>query len=107
MRIKMAQTPVLFRIDTRPKAYDGPDDEPIAVFPTIPGSPGMMTCYARVGQHGSAAYAWLADRTHRPATPKEYAPLLRELRRVGYRALKIYRRMSARQVAMRRAAESA
>lgn len=43
--------------------------------------------YAHVGQHGPCAN-WYA-RNCRPATRKEYLPLLRELRDIGYKNLKV------------------
>lgn len=84
--------PVLFRRDRRK------DGEVTAVFPTIPGSPGHMTCYAHIGQHGSCSAGWLA--TTRPATEAEYASLRRELESApyGYR-LRVVKRITQ---AMRR-----
>ena len=60
--------------------------EVIALFPELPGdNDPYSTClsYQHVGQHGAAAVS-LMDVT-RPATPEEYAPLMRELvAAVGY-----------------------
>lgn len=65
----------------------------IALFPEEPGSydPSTCQCYQHVGQHG------LADPTHViqttvPATPEEYAALLRELKQIGYDDLRIMKR---------------
>jgi hypothetical protein len=77
-------TPVLFRAD-RHGPHKG---EVTAVFPTIPGSPGVMTCYAHIGQHSSCSLAW--HRTTRAATPAEYTSLKRELESIGYSDLKVY-----------------
>ncbi len=65
--------PVIFRRDR------GKHGEVTAVFPTLPYSAQGLywTCYAHMGQHGSCGIDWL--RRTRPATPEEYAPLLREL----------------------------
>ncbi len=65
--------PVIFRRDR------GKHGEVTAVFPTLPYSAlGLnWTCYAHMGRHGSCGIDWL--RRTRPATPEEYAPLLREL----------------------------
>lgn len=60
----------------------GDSSEVVAVFPGLPGSPGMMLCYQHVGQHGSCSREWL--RTTRPATLLELQPLRRELESIGY-----------------------
>jgi len=73
-RYESEPVPVLFRVD-KPGTHC---DDVTAVFPTLPGSPGEMTCYARVGQHGSCTAAWMLADT-RPAKPEEYAALKREL----------------------------
>jgi hypothetical protein len=80
---------VLFRKDR-----SGPDKQVTAVFPEIEGSPGFMTCYAHVGQHGSASLAWMRTST-RPATEAEYVLLARELRSIGYKLI-IRKRRPAR-----------
>jgi hypothetical protein len=46
-------------------------------------SPGVYTVYAHVGQHSTGSPEWIRERT-RPASPKEYEPLLNELARIGY-----------------------
>lgn len=81
------RTPVLFR------KFEG---EVTAVFPTIPGDndPLTMTCYAHIGQHGSAHEAWV--RQAKPAVPTEYADLLEELQSIGYSNLVIRKRLSRR-----------
>lgn len=69
-------TPVSFR---RQK-----DDAIIAIFPSVPWSPGLCASYEHVGQHGGASLTWVLLETY-PATPEEYAPLLAELENlVGY-----------------------
>lgn len=77
-------------------------DEVCAYFPTLrdhPSSHGhYITCYAHIGQHGSADPSWL--QAGRPATPEEYADLLVELRGIYEQGdeqdppvtLKVYRR---------------
>jgi hypothetical protein len=52
-----------------------------------------MTCYAHVGQHGACSFAWFHGRTHRPASPAEYADLKAELESApyGYR-LRVFKR---------------
>lgn len=69
--------PVMFRVSK------DADREVAAVFPTLPGTndPSTVTVYAHVGQHGSAPWSYVRDRT-RPATEAEYAPLLREVRSI-------------------------
>ena len=66
---------VLFRVD-RCGEFKG---SVTAVFPEMEGSPGLMTCYAHVGQHSSCSLGWMRDKT-RP----EYKDLASELRRIGY-----------------------
>lgn len=83
-------TPVLFRAD-RAGSWKG---SVTAVFPCDPADVNgyEMGCFAHVGQHSGCTRMWLA--TTRPATPKEYADLKRELESApyGYR-LKIYARI--------------
>ena len=62
----------------------------IAFFPDQPDGPYLMS-YAHIGQHGLASYPH--PKTE-PATPEEYAPLLAELRRIGYSDLKIVARFT-------------
>jgi len=68
----------------------------IAVFPGELGSCDPQTCmaYAHVGQH-FAVYPRDVIRTTRPATPKEFAELRRELTQRGYR-LRVRYRLSRR-----------
>jgi len=57
----------------------------IAIFPRIPGTSDPYTCesYMHIGQHGSCDPYYLVYIT-KLATPEEYAPLLEELRSIGY-----------------------
>jgi len=64
--------------------------EVTAVFPGMYEGPGRCTCYIHVGQHGTCCRDWY--RETRPATKAEYAPLLRELRSIGYDDLRIIQR---------------
>lgn len=41
-----------------------------------------LSVYAHEGQHSTGSIDWM--RTTRPATPEEYASLLRELTAIGY-----------------------
>lgn len=79
-------TPVVFR-----KFIDGGDL--IALFPTLPGTMAAHTCdsYQRLGQHSAASVELFYEDTL-PAHEAEYMPLLRELERIGYDDLRIYRR---------------
>jgi len=74
----------------------GPKRSPevTAVFPCDPADRGgdMMTCYAHVGQHSGCSLQWY--RTTRPATKEEAAPLLAELRSIGYTKLRVVQRIS-------------
>lgn len=69
------KTKVLFRM------FQG---ELLALFPEDPGTndPATCSCYAHVGQHGSADP--LITRRSRPATAEDYLPLKRELESIGY-----------------------
>lgn len=88
--------PVLFR--------KMPGDDVTAVFPTLPGAPGFMTCYAHIGQHGSCGRDWY-KRTI-AARPDEYAALKRELESAPfYYKLRVYQRMQPDFERMRQAAE--
>lgn len=55
-----------------------------AVFDTKDEYPKLQ-CYAHLGQHDVATIEWVEDEElTRASTPEEYAPLLAELRRIGY-----------------------
>ena len=70
-----------------------PKGEVIALFPATAGTMDPFTCqsYQNVGQHGAASVHLVHDTL--PATPSEFRPLARELRRIGYR-LQIVRRFT-------------
>lgn len=70
-----------------------PDGQVIALFPDIPwsGRWGEITSYMHVGQHGAADYSHVVSTT-KPATGKEYAGLLDELRQSGYGNMRIVKR---------------
>ncbi len=54
-----------------------------AVFPCDPANlDGHMMCYAHIGQHSGCSLGWLGQT--RPATPEQFAPLLKELESLGY-----------------------
>ena len=71
------KTKVIFRI--------WPDGDVIALFPQIAASNDGYTCqsYMHIGQHGGADTG-IVKRATRLAKPKEYMPLLKELRQIGY-----------------------
>jgi hypothetical protein len=77
MKKDKEKTKVIFRI--------WPDGEVIALFPQIAGDSNGYECmsYLHIGQHGGASTQIVLRQT-KLARPKEYAPLLRELRRIGY-----------------------
>lgn len=79
-------TPVIFR-----KFFDRGDV--IALFPTLPGTRDPSTCesYQHIGQHSAASVELFYNDTM-PAHSTEYLPLLRELERIGYDDLRIYKR---------------
>ena len=69
--------PVVIRV------WKGNDADVFALLPTIPAHGHFVTSYAHVGQHSVADYQH-GVRKSRPATDEEAAPLLAELRRIGY-----------------------
>lgn len=81
-------TPVVIRV------WNGDPDDVFALFPTDPADNAGYLCgsYQHIGQHSSADYD-LCIRKSRPATRREAAPLLAELRRIGYRP-RVIRRAS-------------
>lgn len=89
-----APVPVLFRMMRG--VYPEASDECLAVFPTLEEPGGKCTCYAHVGQHGQSCLA-LVIRGSRPAKPREYAALKRELESLPnpYR-LRVMKRCPAR-----------
>lgn len=92
----MQKLPVIFKLC---------EGEVTAVFPTLPGTndPWSMTCYAHIGQHSSASIEWV--RTAKPATPAQYAPLLRELQSIYHEyELVVRRRLSWKDTDRRKAA---
>ncbi len=60
-----------------------PDADIFAVFPGIPTTDYLVTCYAHVGQHGSCSLEYCADCIE-VTDPVEYTELYNELGRVGY-----------------------
>jgi len=72
--------PVVIRV------WKGEPDDVFALFPTDPADNYGRYCtsYQHVGQHSSADYGHCI-RQSRPATRREAAPLLKELRTIGYR----------------------
>lgn len=74
----------------------------LALFPRLPGTRDLATCDSceHVGQHGAATYVECI-RASRPAWPKEYASLKRELEAIGYR-LEVHQRASRQDHTARR-----
>jgi len=54
-----------------------------AFMPDSEANPGMILCYAHLGQHSEAYMDYY--RLGRPAKPHEYQELKDELGRIGYR----------------------
>jgi hypothetical protein len=80
-----------------------PDGDVIALFPCIAAeclNPWPCQSYMHIGQHGAADPRIIYDT--RPATPREYASLMAELKRIGYRLI-IRRRFPADAYARRAA----
>lgn len=80
-------TPVVFRV------WNACPCDIIALFPALAADNQGYYCesYQHVGQHGPADYKGCI-KTTRPATKKEAAPLLAELRRIGYGDLQVVER---------------
>lgn len=59
-------------------------DEVTAVFVDEYEDQSMLhlLCYAHLGQHGTCAENWFEEQ--QPATLEQYAPLLEELKSIGY-----------------------
>lgn len=59
-----------------------------------------LASYAHIGQHGPCSYDYYLNKTT-PAQPEEYAPLLEELKQVGYigeYALNIVKRLNYKKI---------
>ena len=80
-----------------------PDGDVIALFPQIAATTGGYECqsYMHVGQHGAADIGVITKRT-RLAKPKEYRPLLKELRQIDYN-VKIAKRCTYKDQQIRQA----
>lgn len=66
----------------------------IAVFPyEIETYNGEVMCYEHVGQHGHGDYNVIVSNTSL-ATPEEYEGLLKELESIGYKNLKIQKKIN-------------
>lgn len=81
-------TVVIFR---KYKKVEPPADnlcDVIAVFPEIPAdyNGSFPQSYEHIGQHGGCKYHGILTQTV-PATPEEYAPLMAELKKIGYKDL--------------------
>lgn len=60
-----------------------PEGDVIALFPQDQQGAGMINSYQHLGQHGEASQGLIKEL--RRASPAEYAPLLTELKSIGYR----------------------
>lgn len=86
-------TRVCFRVDNSWQKDEDGNREVTAVFPDMLESGGIYrTCYAHIGQHCSAHLDWINETS--PAKPEEYAPLLAELKAIGYDDLKVLQRFT-------------
>lgn len=95
MKRDKEETKVIFKMARYP---DG-ERELIAFFPGATANGGCIRCYTHIGQHDEACEEFYA-RNCRNATPKQYAPLKRELENLcGYR-LKVVKRISRKDRAM-------
>ena len=88
-------TPVIFRKWKPRKEFGEEGGDIIALFPTIPSDTDNyynVLSYQHIGQHSGASPDIVADTV--PATPSEYADLMKELRSVGYRDLKVVSKLT-------------
>jgi hypothetical protein len=92
---KPPATPVIFR------AF--PNGEVVALFPTEPYDDTGRDCVAYVhnGQHTGANYVAIIYAT-RPAKYAEYIDLLKELERIGYKNLTVFKKVNAKYHIQRR-----
>ena len=75
----MAYSTVVFRKWIGEDAYSGEtSDNVVALFPYVDAGSGYCMSYEHVGQHGSADYDSVIERTVE-ATPEEYGDLATEL----------------------------
>ena len=73
-------------------SYIGSIPDVLAILPDNGANPGMVVCYAHIGQHGEGYLGRILAKS-RPATRKEYRALLAELRGTGYK-LRVVQRIS-------------
>jgi len=90
---------VIFRVD-----LVNAGGEVFALFPEDPASidGNLCTSYQHIGQHGAADYDFCIARS-RQASAAERAPLLAELRQIGYTDLLIRERATREMHLKRRA----
>lgn len=71
------------------------DGQVIALFPQEPWDyKGNIVSYMHIGQHGGASRSIVQDT--KLATKEEYAPLLKELKKIGYNDLKVMKKINRR-----------
>jgi len=78
------ETRVIFKKDKNVHLSDGSiiDGDVFACLLDVPAQEYNVAFYAHVGQHGEADILYCSG--CRAATPEEYAPLLDELKSLGY-----------------------
>lgn len=106
MRKKRETLPVVIRYEGKGKAtrHDWHLHDIVAIFPGEPGDyrVSTMSCYCPMGGHATCASNY-ASRT-KPATPKQVRAMLAELRRIGYKNLRVISRATPSHWEMRRKA---
>ena len=85
---------VIFRVDKTRGAYES--GQVFAAFPYEWANELFLTGYAHIGQHFAIAWDFVRD-CSRPATTEEAAPLLDELRRIGYEDITVIKRLPSLQ----------
>jgi len=89
MKKDTEETKVIFKIARYP---DGERDI-VAFFPEASANSGRILCYSHYGQHGEASDKFYTTRC-KNATPKQYAPLKKEMEVLcGYK-LKIVKKIT-------------
>ncbi len=98
MKTKAPPTLVIFKMEGK-----GNNASPVAFFPEEPAthSPYFCSLYGYFDEHGGADTGYAA--ALKPATPEQYAPLLKELESLGYENIKPVRKFTQKHLETRKA----
>lgn len=71
------------KVDVHFRKFKGDfDGQVTAVFPYVTETCTDVACYAHIGQHSICCFDYVG--ISKPATPKEYSDLKKELESIGY-----------------------